>query len=123
MLITTMRKIGKNERETGKSDVIIEITEYIKGHYMDKIRLSDMADKYNYSLSHMSRKFSEETGMGFSEYLQRIRIEQSCRMLENSDRKIGQIASLCGYENIKFFNKVFKDTLKLTPREFKSLYR
>ena len=123
MLITTMRKIGKNERETGKSDVIIEITEYIKGHYMDKIRLSDMADKYNYSLSHMSRKFSEETGIGFSEYLQRIRIEQSCRMLENSDRKIGEIASLCGYENIKFFNKVFKDTLKLTPREFKSLYR
>ena len=123
MLIATMRKIGKSERESGKSDVIIEITEYIKSHYMEKIKLSDMAEKYNYSLSHISRKFTYETGMGFSEYLQRIRIEQSCRMLENSDRKINEIASLCGYDNIKFFNKVFKDTLKLTPREFKNLYK
>lgn len=123
MLITTMRKIGKNERGTGKSDVVIEITEYIKEHYMDKIHLSDMASKYNYSLSHISRKFTEETGMGFSEYLQRIRIEQSCRMLENSDMKINEIAAMCGYDNIKFFNKVFKDMLKITPREFKKLYK
>ena len=62
-------------------------------------------------------------GMSFAEYLQRTRIEQSCHMLENSDKKINEIASLCGYDNIKFFNKVFKSTLKITPREFKNLYK
>ncbi len=123
MLILTMRKIGKNNKQSGKSDVVIEITEYIKNHYMNKIRLSDIAKRYNYSLSHISRKFSQEMGMSFAEYLQRTRIEQSCHMLENSDKKINEIASLCGYDNIKFFNKVFKSTLKITPREFKNLYK
>ncbi len=123
ILITTMRKIGKSSKQTGKSDVIIEITEYIKNNYTDKIRLSDIAKKYNYSLSHISRKFKQEMGMGFEEYIQRIRIEHSCRMLESSDKKINEISSLCGYDNIKFFNKVFKNTLKITPREFKKLYK
>ena len=122
ILIITMRKISRNEKQVGKSDVIIEITEYIKKHYTEKIKLSDMAKKYNYSLSYISKKFTEETGMNFSDYLQHIRIEQSCRLLENSDLRINEIASKVGYDNVKFFNRVFKDVLKLTPREFKKLH-
>jgi len=51
--------------------------------------------------------------------LQRIRIEQSCRLLENSDLRVSEIAARVGYENVKFFNQVFKQTVKLTPREFR----
>ena len=123
MLINTMRKIGKTDNSASRSDIIIEITQYIKEHYSEKIRLSDMAQQYNYSLSHLSRKFYSETGMCFSDYVQRIRVEQGCRLLETSDKKVSEIASLCGYDNIKFFNKVFKSTLRLTPREFKKLYK
>lgn len=121
ILIITMRKIG-SDRKPEKSDVINEITGYIKRHYAEKLRLSDFALQYNYSLSHISKKFTKETGMGFSDYLQRIRIEQSCRLLENSNLKISEIANEVGYDNIKFFNKVFKERLKLTPREFRTYF-
>ena len=123
MLILTMRKIGNTEQKIGKSDVIIDITEYIKKNYSQKLRLSDIAKMYNYSLSHISKKFTRETGMGFSEYLQKIRIEHSCKLLESTDLKISEVANLVGYDNIKFFNRIFKDILKLTPREFKKLHR
>ena len=61
--------------------------------------------------------------MGFLEYLQRIRLEQSCRLLEHSDRSIPEIAALCGYGDIKSFNRLFREALNMTPREFRKLHR
>lgn len=121
MFIIIMRKIGLCEGAKNESVIIKEIAEYIKNNYAEHISLSDMAKKYNYSLSHISKKFAEEMGCGFTQYLQRIRIEQSCRLLETGDYFVSEVADLVGYGNIKFFNKVFKDTLGITPREFKKL--
>ena len=120
LLILTMRKIGRGKDAPGRSAQITEITEYVKEHYTQSIRLVDMARKYNYSISYLSRKFTAEIGMGFSEYVQRIRIEHSCRLLEQTDLRVSDIALLVGYENQKFFNKVFKTVLGITPREFRN---
>lgn len=119
MLILTMRKIGSAEKSRGKSEVITQITKYVGEHYWETIHLTDLARQCNYSVSHLSRKFQEETGVCFSAYLQRIRIEQSCRLLEDKELKISQIAARVGYGNIKFFNKVFRDTLGITPSQFR----
>ena len=121
ILILTMRKIGKDEKKAKQSEAVTEMTEYIRLNYKEKLKLSELAKRYNYSLSYISKKFKDETGVGFSEYLQRIRIEQSCRLLENSDLRISEVAARVGYDNVKFFNKVFKETLDLTPREFRKL--
>lgn len=123
MLIEAMREIGKSDRTDMQSDTVREIASYVRSHYGEKIKLSDMARQYSYSLPHLSKKFQQEMGMGFSDYLQRIRLEQSCRMLECSDKSIGEIAALCGYTDIKFFNRIFRESLKMSPREFKKLHR
>ncbi len=121
MFIIIMRKIGKKDGAKNESDVIKEVSDYIKLHYAEQISLSDIAAKYNYSLSHISKKFSSEMGVGFTQYLQKIRVEQSCRLLEAGDHTVSEIANIVGYSNIKFFNKVFKDTLGVSPREFKRI--
>lgn len=120
MLILTMRKVGTEESPTKKSDEILEITEYVKENYAGSLQLSRFADRFGYSVSHLSRKFSGEMGMGFSEYVQRIRIEQSCRLLENSDLPVSEIAPMVGYDDLKFFGQVFRRLLGLTPREFRA---
>lgn len=61
--------------------------------------------------------------MRFLEQLQKLRIAQSCHLLATTDMKISQIAAYVGYDDIKFFNKLFKDKLDLTPREFRNLQR
>ena len=121
MFIIIMRKIGKKEGATSESTVIKEITDYVKQNYSEHISLSELAKKHNYSLSHISKKFLNEMGVGFTQYLQKIRIEQSCRLLESGQHTVSEIASLVGYSDIKFFNKVFKETLGVTPREFKKI--
>ncbi len=121
MLILIMRGIGGKDENARTSPVIADITAHIKKHYTQRLRLSDFATAYNYSLSHLSKKFTEETGSSFIEYLQHIRIEQSCKLLESDTRSVGAIAEAVGYSDLKFFNKVFKETLGVTPREFRKM--
>lgn len=121
MFIIIMRMVGKKEGAKNESPVIKEITDYIKINYSEPLSLGEFAKRYNYSLSHISKKFSAEVGVGFTQYLQKIRIEQSCRLLEAGQHTVSEIATLVGYSNIKFFNKVFKETLGVTPREFKKI--
>jgi len=123
MLILIMRGIGGSDTKARESEVISAITRRIKQEYAGHLRLSEFAEEYSYSLSHLSKKFSEETGLSFMEYLQRIRIEQACKLLEGESGGIAHIAESVGYTDIKFFNKVFKETLGLTPTAFRKLHK
>ena len=119
LLIITMRKIGRAEQSVNTSDVVRELTEHIQVNYAHPLSITHLARQYGYSVSYLSRKFSIEVGMGFSEYTQRVRISQSCRMLESTDIPIGEIAAAVGYDDQKFFNQVFRKVLGITPREFR----
>lgn len=122
ILILTMRKIGKKEHRRTQSDTTVSIIKYLNENYSQKLRLSDTARKFGYTPEYLSKKFSAETGMGFLNYLQRLRVEQSCRLLENRGDKINDIALAVGYDDVKYFNKLFKKTLGLTPGEYRKLY-
>lgn len=123
LLILTMRKIGKKEYVPEKSLEIQEITEDLHIHYKEKPTLQAYAHKLGYSVPYLSAKFSQEAGTGFAEYLQRIRLERACHLLETTNLPITQVASAVGYENIKHFNAIFKQKFQLTPREFRAIHR
>lgn len=123
ILIHTMRKIGSKHTPEQKSEAISAITDYVSVHYKENIQLQDLSRKVGYSMSYISKKFRAEIGMSFMEYLQKIRIEQSCRLLETTDMKVSDIATAVGYENVKFFNQVFRRRLNISPREFRAYYK
>lgn len=123
LLILTMRKIGKKENAPEKSPEIQKMLEYIHTHYREKPELSSFAHELGYSVPYLSGKFSKEMGVGFAQYIQRIRLEQACRLLETTDLPIGRIANSVGYENIKHFNAIFKQKFSLTPRQFRAIQR
>ena len=123
IFINTMRKIVKEDIYPTESEVIKEIANTVKNNYAKKLNLAIFAKQYNYSLSHISKKFSDEMGISFTEYLQRIRIEHACILLEGRDMPINEVACGVGYANMKFFNKIFKKVLGVTPREFKRISR
>lgn len=123
ILIQTMRKIGVNEDAAEQSPVIAQVVGAVNADYPRKLRLSDFAEKYHYSVSYLSRRFREELGMGFSEYVQKIRMEQACRLLEETALSVEEVARQVGYENLKFFNKIFRQSLGITPREYRKSRR
>ncbi len=89
----------------------------------EKNILNSLSHKLKFSAPYLSRRFKEDTGMVFSEYLQKVRIEESLRLLANTDKKTADIAESVGYNDIKFFYSVFKRYVKLTPGEFKKQNR
>lgn len=119
ILINTVRKIKKEDANILYNDYSKFIMDCVDENYMTKITLSDISKRLNFSLPYMCKRFKSDTGMSFNEYLQKKRIEQSCRLISNTDKKISEIAELVGYGDIKFFNQIFKKHLKMTPREFK----
>jgi len=81
--------------------------------------LSHFSKELNLSVAYLSSKFKSVMGMPFSEYIKKIRVEQSLHLLANTNKKVIEIAQLCGYSDIKFFNRTFKEQTGFTPREFR----
>ena len=118
ILIDTMRKLLL-PAEPGSNDLVQYIIEQVERRFMEPLSLSELSQKCCYSLAYVSKRFKEETGLTFRNYLQRVRIREGCRLLANTSKKVTEIAELVGYSDPKFFNEVFKNHMGVTPREFK----
>lgn len=124
ILILTMRKVVEQygdvpiEKLTD-SGIIREAIHYFKANYQDKSLLSAFCEKHHYSLQYISRRFKEETGLTTLEYLQKIRIEKACALLAGSKHTIREVAHQTGYDDIKFFNRVFRKLVGMTPSEYR----
>ncbi|WP_197479917.1 AraC family transcriptional regulator [Paenibacillus swuensis] len=69
-----------------------------------------------------SRLFKRHTGKTYIQYVQNARIEHSLRLLTGSNLSVREIAWKCGYQDIKFFNALFKKHTGMTPRAYRSSF-
>ena len=123
ILIHIMRQIEKPNVYASSNEMIRQILDYVDKNYTDKLSLNDISKKYNYTLQHVSTLFKKEVGLNFQEYVQSVRIKESCRLLINTNQKVADIATRVGYTNIKFFNEIFKRYMDITPREFRKKFQ
>ena len=88
------------------------------------ITFSDAAAFMGLSEPYFSRFFRKISGMTFSRYLNMVRLEHAIAMLLENPRKhsVTEIASLCGFETIRHFNRVFRDITGMSPRELPANY-
>lgn len=92
---------------------------YIHNHYAEDITLAQLAEEVHLTPAYLCRLFRKKTGIPPFAYLNRYRIMKSCEMLMNSDSRISEISSLCGFNNISYFNREFMKITHTTP----SVYR
>lgn len=107
-----------NEQQLGKG-AIREVQLYIRSHYSENITLNSLAERFFLHPNYLSRLFKEKTGKNFVEYLTEVRIEKVKELLGNSDLKIVEICAMTGYDNPRYFSKVFKQATGMTPREYR----
>ncbi len=122
ILIMTMRKIERPDYRGEYSDAINYIINYANKNHKEKINFGNIAKQLNYSNTYLSAKFKDETGINFCNYVQRLRIETACKLLVNTEKKISEVAELSGYENVKFFNVLFKKVMTMPPREYRRIF-
>ncbi|PYI53513.1 AraC family transcriptional regulator [Paenibacillus flagellatus] len=91
----------------------------VRGRAAEPLRVSELAASAGLSERQFRRRFRERTGMGFTEFVQKARIERSCELLRTTDGKVEAIARTVGYEDVKFFNRLFKGRTGLTPGQYR----
>jgi two-component system, response regulator YesN len=101
------------------NNVISGAIKYIKENCSRDLSLSEVADKVNLNPSYFSRLFKEETGTQFVEYVRNIKMDLAKELLKNSNKKIYEICEDLGYLNVQYFSTVFKNTVGMTPNEYK----
>lgn len=119
IIIKTIRKVGSKNKV---SELTMSLLNSIEQNFKQNISLSALSKEKHFSLSYASSRFREDTKMSFTDYVQKRRIEEACRLLKETDLSITQIASEVGYNSIKFFNGVFKKIIKTTPREYRKSF-
>ena len=100
---------------------IREIAAYIQENYASQITLSDLAKKFYVSDSHLSRLFKSSLGLGFRDYLTKIRLEAAERELCTTDRSIIRLANDNGFSGLAVFNRSFKEKYGETPSVYKKM--
>lgn len=113
-----MEKVFK--LSTGKNaEIIKSAINYINTNYMKNITLETVADYIHLNPSYFSSLFKKETGMNFSDYLNKVRIEESKKLLKNKNYSILEISIEVGFQDQSYYSKVFKKITGITPKEYR----
>lgn len=92
---------------------------YMQSHYNEKITLSQLADMAHLSERHFTRKFREIYRQSPAQYLLGVRLRRAASLLEETDHSISSIALECGFNDINYFSKAFKDAYHASPSQYR----
>lgn len=92
---------------------------YISQNFSRNLTLDEVADHVHLNPAYFSTLFKQSTGSSFKEYLNMVRIEESKRLLSNTDYSIIDISLATGFEDQSYFSKVFKKYTGLTPKQYR----
>lgn len=97
--------------------IVATAMRYAKEHICDQLDMAVVANAMNLSYSYFSRIFHEETGMTFSKYMQKLRIEEAGKMLLAGE-KLVEIAAKLGYQNAANLTRAFTRELGMSPSQW-----
>jgi two-component system response regulator YesN len=120
-LKNSAEKIKKdNTQEYAESQVINHACEYIEMHFDEQLQMTDVAGQVFLSSNYFSHLFRLETGKRFTEYLTDVRIKHAKKWLKDPEYTVDMVASMCGYDDARYFSRVFKTATESTPQEWKN---
>lgn len=93
--------------------------EYIQENYVENLTLTMVAEKVGVTAAYLSTLFSQTLHCGFVDYLNKIRIERACSYLHDNQLKTYEIAYKVGFHDEKYFTKVFKKVIGVSPSQFR----
>lgn len=105
-----------------RSKPIEEAIRYIRKNYGNCISLEDAAEAANVSAPYLSKIFKEKMEIGFNDYLTKIRLEESQKLLADTNLSVKEIASSVGYSDEKYYSKLFKKLIGIKPTDYRRLY-
>jgi len=99
-----------------------EVKYYIDNHYTDELSLNKIADLFHLNPNYVSQLFKTKGFTTFSKYITNLRVEKAKELLSGESSSINSVAKSVGFENEKYFYKVFKKYTGYTPTQYKEMH-
>ena len=93
--------------------------QFIREHYMEPLSLRQVSSIVNTSIHYFCRQFHKVTGMNFTEFVSRTRIEKAKNFMLNPNLRIGEIGYETGFQSLTHFNRVFRRIAGQSPTEYR----
>lgn len=103
--------------------VLKQILKYSEKHYNQKITMQDLSELTGYNQTYLSTLFKKKTGIGYYEYLTRIRLRYGIHEMNKTAKTILEIALDVGFSDIKSFTQAFKKYFLKTPQQYRAEIR
>ena len=97
-----------------------QMLQYISNHYAENITIEDLSKSASISESECLRCFKKTIDTTPIQYLKSYRIKKAAEFLTNTDTKIIDIGLMCGFQDMSYFAKVFRQTYNCTPSEYRN---
>ena len=108
-----------SKREQSSSRAINDAKQYILQNYADpELNLGKTAAHVHLTPSYVSQLFRKDEGCSFTDFLNRVRIEEAKKLLSQTHLRIYEVSEAVGYQNSKYFFQIFKQLTGKRPREF-----
>jgi AraC-like DNA-binding protein/ligand-binding sensor protein len=108
------------EKNNAEPPLVLRAREYIDKHKTEELSLADVAKAAGASVFHFCKVFHKATGIKFTDYVARVRVEDARTRLLNPNLRISEIAYDVGFQSLTQFNRTFKRVFGQSPSEFRA---
>lgn len=99
--------------------MITQAKQFIAEHYAEEISLRQVACVVNVSLFYFCKCFRRATGLSFTQFVSRTRIEEAKSLLLNPNLRVSEIAYAIGFQSLTHFNRTFKKIMCQSPTAYR----
>lgn len=111
------------EQGTETNRFVKAAQDYIAEHYTENLSLAEVAEKVGISGGYLSTMFRQNLHCGFVDYLNQVRIERACTYMAQNYLKTYEVAYKVGFNDEKYFSKVFKKIKGVSPKEYRAAHK
>lgn len=122
-MLISLRNLDNKSYKQEWSHKTKSAAEYIRNNFAVISSIDEIADACFINKSYMCRLFKKEVGMTVFEYLNTIKIQHACKLLENPHLSMTEIAMQCGFSGASYFSFAFKELMNCTPSQFRQKTR
>lgn len=117
------RRVQEQKEKRHTSNYTEQCKDYIYRHYREKIYLEDIADSLGISSSYLSRLFKRETKVSLQDFINDVKVEKAANLLVYSEETLPGIAEYVNFPSQSYFGKIFKQKMKMTPKQYRELHK
>ena len=107
------------EKCVGEQGLLHDIFDFVENNYDKEYNLNALGHTLGYNGAYLSRYFKEATGICYTSYVNRYKINKACYLLKNTNKTILECACDCGYASLRNFNRNFKSIIGQSPKEYR----